>query len=92
MNCDLDLGNMTLSESHDTIVLNNIQIKHDRDTDFGYVCTVTLTLDQGHVTPLGQGKQWCKILSISNMEVRIKARHNLEYVHDVCSVTLTLEI
>ena len=29
VNCDLDLGDMTLSESHNTIVLNIIQIKHD---------------------------------------------------------------
>ena len=53
MNCDLDLGDMTRSESHNTIVFNIIQIKHDSkelygsDKDLDYVCTVTLTFEIG---------------------------------------------
>ena len=43
------------------------------DMDFGYVCTVSLTLDmtfiQGHDTSLGHGQQLCGILSKSNMSV-----------------------
>ena len=49
-----------------------------------------MTYSQGHVSPLGQGKQWCKILSRSNMAVRSWGPDTILDVH-VCNVTLTLE-
>ena len=50
VNCDLDLGNMTLSEGHNTNVLhimniNMTVISYGSDTDVGYKCTVTLTFE-----------------------------------------------
>ena len=79
VNCDLDLGDMTLSESNDTNVFNIIQIKHEsKELWVWHIfwlcenCDLDLqhmTLGQGHGTPLDQGKQWCKILSRSNMAV-----------------------
>ena len=56
--CDLDLGDMTLSQGHDThlgqkkqlreiISRSNLAVRsYGPDTDFGYVCTVTLTLEK----------------------------------------------
>ena len=70
---------MTLSERHDTSVFNIIQIKHNSKELWVWhsfwlcvYCDLDLpdmTLGQGHVTPLDQVKQWCKILSRSNMAV-----------------------
>ena len=57
VHCDLDLGDMTLSQCHDTpfgywqqlceiLWRSNLAMKsYGLDTDFGYVCTVTLTLE-----------------------------------------------
>ena len=104
----LDLGGMTLGQGHDTslghgqqlceiLFRSNMAVRsYGPDTEFGYVCTVTLTLKvimtlgQSHDIPLGHGQQLCEILSRSNMAVR-------SYVPDtdfgyVCTVTLTLEI
>ena len=60
-----DLGDMTLSQGHGTrlVMWNIIQIQnHEHDskefiaqTDFGYLCTVTLSLGQGH------GQQLCQM-------------------------------
>ena len=57
MHCDLDLGDVTLGQSHDThfghgqrlceiLSRSNLAVKSSNgpDMDFGYVCTVTLTL------------------------------------------------
>ena len=64
------------------------------DTDFQYVCTVTLTLEswpwEGHDTPLGHGQQLCEILHVfrSNFAVRnYGPDKDFQYV-----CTLTLEI
>ena len=81
MHCDLDLGGMTLGEGHDTplghgqqlceiLSRSNISVRsYGPDMDFGYVCTVTLTLEmtlgEGHDTPLAHGQQLCVILSRS---------------------------
>ena len=56
--------------------------------DFQYICTVTLTLDQGHATPLGHG-QLCEILCRSNMAVRSYGPGT--DFGDMFTVTLTLE-
>ena len=63
VNCDLDLSSMTLSQGHNTIVWNIIQIQHNSkewrvwhgfwlsgycDLDFA-----DITLGQGYDTPLG---------------------------------------
>ena len=37
------------------------------DTNFSYLCTVTLEICQGHDTPLGRGQQLCEILFRSKM-------------------------
>ena len=54
---DLDLGDMTLCQSHDIplghrqqlceiLFSSNLAVmSYGPDTDFGYVCTVTLTLE-----------------------------------------------
>ena len=54
---DLDLGGMTLDQGHDTplghgqqlceiLSRSNMAVRsYGPDTDFGYVCTVTLTLE-----------------------------------------------
>ena len=75
---ELDLRDMTLVQGHDTplghgqqlciLSRSNMAVRSDGlDTDFGYVCTVTLTLEmtlvQGHDTPFGHGQQLCKMLS-----------------------------
>ena len=56
LQCDLDLGDMTLGQSHDTplgqgqqlceiLSRSNLAVRsYGPDTDFHYVCTVTLTL------------------------------------------------
>ena len=55
--CDLDLGDMTLGQGHDTslghgqqlceiLSRSNLAVRsYGPDTDFGYVCMVTLTLE-----------------------------------------------
>ena len=55
--CDLDLGDMTLAQGHDTPLGHGQQLceilsrsntalrSYGPDTDFRYVCTVTLTLE-----------------------------------------------
>ena len=50
VNCYLDLGDKTLSQGHDTIVWYIIKIQHGSqdlypEHGFGYVWTVTLTLE-----------------------------------------------
>ena len=57
MHCDLDLGDMTLGQGHDTplghgqqlseiLSRSNLAVRsYGPDTDFQYVCTVTLTLE-----------------------------------------------
>ena len=57
MHCDLDLGGMTLGQDYDTplghgqqlceiLSRSNMAVRsYGPDTDFGYVCTVTLTLE-----------------------------------------------
>ena len=57
VHCDLDLGEMTLGQSHDTPLGHGQQLcevlsrsslavrSYGPDTDLGYVCTVTLTLE-----------------------------------------------
>ena len=59
MHCDLDLGGMTLGQGHDTTMGHGQQLcevlfrsnlavrRYGPSTDFGYVCTVTLTLEIG---------------------------------------------
>ena len=56
VHCDLDLGDMTLARGHDTPLGHGQQLceilfrsnmamrSYSPDTDFGYACTVTLTL------------------------------------------------
>ena len=55
--CDLDLGDMTLGQGHDTPLghgqlvceilsrSNFVVRRYGLDTDFGYMCTMTLTLE-----------------------------------------------
>ena len=55
--CDLDLGDMNLAQGHDTPLNHGQQLceilsrsnmavrSYGLDMDFGYVCTVTLTLE-----------------------------------------------
>ena len=57
VHCDLDLGGMTLDQGYDTplghgqqlceiLSRSNMAVRsYGPDTDFGYVCTVTLTLE-----------------------------------------------
>ena len=57
VHCDLDLGDMTLGQGHDTplghgqqlceiLSRSNLAVRsYGPDTDFQYVCTVTLTLE-----------------------------------------------
>ena len=57
VHCDLDLGGMTLDRSHDTPLSHGQQLceilsrsnmavrRYGPDTDYGYVCTLTLTLE-----------------------------------------------
>ena len=57
VHCDLDLGDMTMGQVHDTplshgqqlceiLPRSNITLRsYGPDTDFGYVCTMTLTLE-----------------------------------------------
>ena len=57
VHCDLDLGDMTLGQGHDTPLGHGQQLceiisrsdkgvrSYGQDTDFQYVCTVTLTLE-----------------------------------------------
>ena len=78
MYCDLDFGDMTLGQVHDTLLghgqylceilsRSNLTVRrYGPDTDFGYVCTVTLTLEM----TFGHGKQLCEILSRSDKLVR----------------------
>ena len=71
VHCDLDLGEMTLGQGHDTslghgqqlceiLSRSNLAVRsYGPCTDFGYVCNVTLrdiALDEGHDTPLGYGQ------------------------------------
>ena len=63
--CDLDLGDITSGQGHDT------PSSYCPETDFGYVCIVTLSLEVTWVkvmTPLGHEQQLCEILSRSNSE------------------------
>ena len=76
---------MTLGQGHDTSLSHGQQLceilsrsneavrSNGADTDFRYVCTMTLTLmtlGQGHDTLLGHGQQLCEILSRSDKGVR----------------------
>ena len=69
--CDLDLGDMTLVQGHDTPLGHGQQLceilsksntavrSYGPDTDFRYLCACDLgdmTLVQGHDTPLGHGQ------------------------------------
>ena len=57
VHCDLDLGDMTLGQGHDKRMGHEQQLceilsrsnltlsSYNPDTDFQYVCTVTLTLE-----------------------------------------------
>ena len=57
VHCDLDLGDITFGQGHDTpsghgqqlceiLSRSNFAVRsYGPDTDFGYVCTVTLTLE-----------------------------------------------
>ena len=57
VHCDLDLGDMTLRQGHDTSLRHGQQLceilsrsnlaekSYGPGTDFGYVCTVTLKLE-----------------------------------------------
>ena len=69
---------------------SNMAVRSNRlDTDFEYVCNVTLKI-QGHETPLGHGHQLCEILSRSNMAIRSYGL-DTDFGY-VCTVTLTLAI
>ena len=77
VNCDL--GDITLSQGHDIIAWNIIQIylgsKEFRPGRFWLhvQCDLDLgdmTLGQGHDTSMGNREQLCEILSRSNMTVR----------------------
>ena len=100
--CDLDLGDMTLGQGHDTSLGHGQQLceilsrsnlvvrSYGQDKDFWYMCTVTLNLGHGHDTSLGHGQQLCEILSRSNLPVR---SYGLETdFRYMCTVTLTFEI
>ena len=97
---------MTSSQGHDTSLSHGQQLceilsrsnmavrSYGPDMDFGYVCSVTLTLGgmtlgQGHDTPLGNGQQLCDILSRSNMAVKSYGRTRIYWY--VCTVTLTFK-
>ena len=57
VHCDLDIRDMTLGQDHDTSMCHGQQVceilsrsklaerGYGRDTDFQYMCTVTLTLE-----------------------------------------------
>ena len=100
LNCDLDLGDMSLSQGHDTIMWYIIKIQLGSDNfwpghGFGYVCTATMTLE---IWP------WVKVMThpsvIDNNYVKYYPRSNLAVMSDgldtdfwyMCTVTLTLEI
>ena len=92
---------MTLGQGHDTplghgqqwceISRSNMAVRnYVPETDFGYMCTMTLTLGQGHDTPLGHGQQWCEISFRSNMAVRSYGPDTK--FRNMCTITLSLEI
>ena len=59
------------------------------DTDFEYVCNVTLKI-QGHETTLGHGQQLCELLSRSNMAM---GSYGLDTDFGyVCTVTLEIQV
>ena len=66
---------------------SNFAVKsYGLDTDFGYVCTVTLDMSLGQ----GHGQQLCEILFRSNFALRSYGQDmDIGYM---CTVTLTLEI
>ena len=110
----LDVGEMTLGQSHDTPLGHRQQLCEvfypDPTWQWEVIARtrilgnsalwpwleiwpwikVMMTLDQGHDTPLRHGQQFCEILSRSNMAVR---SYDLDTDFGyVCTVTLTLEL
>ena len=100
VNCDLDLGVVSLSKGHDTIAWYIIKIQLGSDNlwprhGFGYVCTVTMTSEispwvKVMTHPLDHGIQLCEILSRSNL-ARGSYGPDTDFGY-VCTVTLTSEI
>ena len=106
--CDFDFGDMTLGQGCDTPLghgqcvseilsrSNSVVRSHGPDTHFGYMCTVTLTLEIWPSvkimtdTLLCHGHQLYEMLSRSNMAVRSYGP-DTEFGY-VCTVNLTLEI
>ena len=86
VHCNLDLGDMTLAQGHDTLLGHGQQVcvilsrykmvvrSYGLDMDFRYVCTVTLALRIWPrfkvMTLLGHGQQLCEILYRSDKGVR----------------------
>ena len=62
------------------------------DTDFGFVCTLTLEIwpRVKIMTPLGHGQQLCKILSRSNLAV-VSYGPDTDFCMCAQCVTLTLD-
>ena len=97
VHCDLDIGDMTLAQRHDTplghgqqlceiLSRSNIAVRnYGPDTNFGYVCTVTLT-EIWHTL----GQEMCGVLSRSNFAMRSYGRDTNFRL--MWTVTLTLEI
>ena len=105
--CDLDLQDMTLFKGHDTpfghgqqlckiLSGSNMTVKSNcLDTHFGYVCTVTLTLEiwpwvkaMAQRWPLYHGQQLCETLSRSNMAVVAPTSFVWYFIQHVCRVVL----
>ena len=102
VHCDLDLGDMTLGQGYDTPFIDNkcvsrsnlVVRSYGQDTDFQYVCTMTLTFE---IWP------WVKVMThplvIDNKCVKYPDQTcqwgvnvpdtDFQYM---CTVTLTLEI
>ena len=98
---DLDHGDKTLGQGHDTrLGCNIIQIQHDNEKLWpGYRLWICMHygLDLGDMTsalgngiPMGHRQQLCENLSKSNIEVR-SYNPDTHFGH-VCTVTLTLEV
>ena len=75
VHCDLDLGNMTLSKSHDTPLGHGKQLCEILSRSNLAVRSYDLdlwdmSLGQGHDIPLSHGQQLCEIISRSDKGVR----------------------